>query len=200
MQQLVAEVGRPVVLSDRALRQLARVKSARREALQAGGHEPTIDELAERSGLAREQVVRLLAIEQTPRPLDEPLREEQGLGATLVETVVDSSAEGEYDRVLGRMEIDLMRGLSDELEDRERAILRDHYGLGCPPQTLREIGGSLGLSAERVRQIEEIALKKLRTAAESRLNGTDPLENGRERPIEKTILTLAPNEGRAPDC
>ena len=75
MQQLVAEVTGPVVLSDRALRQLARVKDARRTHLQAGGHEPSTAELVETTGLSREQVENLVAVERTPRALEEPTGE-----------------------------------------------------------------------------------------------------------------------------
>jgi RNA polymerase primary sigma factor len=52
--------------------------------------------------------------------------------------------------------------LIDELEGRERSVIRSHYGLGQEPRTLREIGGGLGLTAERARQIEAAALTKLR--------------------------------------
>jgi len=53
----------------------------------------------------------------------------------------------------------------DSLDERERAILRARYGLGGRQHTLREIAAPLGLSAERVRQVEMAALQKLREAA-----------------------------------
>jgi RNA polymerase sigma factor (sigma-70 family) len=51
------------------------------------------------------------------------------------------------------------------LEQREQNVLQSHYGLGCEAETLREIAAELELSVERVRQIEEKALGKLREAA-----------------------------------
>jgi RNA polymerase sigma factor (sigma-70 family) len=62
------------------------------------------------------------------------------------------------------MEIEEVRARTEDLGDRERMILADHYGLGRPARTLREIGEDLGVSPERVRQIEERALEKLRVA------------------------------------
>jgi DNA-directed RNA polymerase sigma subunit (sigma70/sigma32) len=60
------------------------------------------------------------------------------------------------------MEIGEVRDFADQLGERERAVVRAHYGLGQPPQTLNEIGSALGLTAERARQIEVGALSKLR--------------------------------------
>jgi DNA-directed RNA polymerase sigma subunit (sigma70/sigma32) len=61
MQQLVAELTRPMVLSDRALRQLARLKDAHRGAMAESGREPSRDELIAHSGLSADQVDGLLA-------------------------------------------------------------------------------------------------------------------------------------------
>ena len=66
--------------------------------------------------------------------------------------------------MLDRIEIGEVRDLADQLDERERAVVRAHYGLDQPAQTLNQIGGSLGLTAERARQIEVGALDKLRDA------------------------------------
>jgi RNA polymerase primary sigma factor len=175
MQELFAEVTRPVALSDHAVRGLARVRAARRDHVQAHGAEPTRPELAAATGFTRAQLDSLLAIDRTPRSLEEPLGADEGTAATFGEMVADPGAEQEYEQVLDEMEIEAVRGLTDRLDERERTVLRSHYGLGRPPQTLNRIGAGLGLSAERVRQIEAEALKKLREAA------ADPRSVVRER-------------------
>jgi RNA polymerase sigma factor (sigma-70 family) len=166
MQQLVSELTRPVVLSDRAIRQLARVKDARRAHLQSHGREPTTAELAAETGMPRSQVEDLIVAERSPRGLEEPVSGDDAGGATFGDLVADPLAEEEYDRVPRRLELEELPGLLQELDDRERTILHARFGLDGPEQTLRELAGCLGVSAERVRQIEQRALGKLRTAVE----------------------------------
>jgi RNA polymerase sigma factor (sigma-70 family) len=165
MQKLVAEVTRPIVLSDRALRSLAVIKGARRDHMRDHGREPTNLELAAATGFTTSKLESLLAVEMTPRGIAEPLTADDGTAATFERAVTDPQAEQEYDEVLDRMQMQEMRDLTAALDERERTVLSGHYGLGRPPRTLREIGDELGLSAERVRQIEALALQKLRDAA-----------------------------------
>ncbi|MEA2333383.1 MAG: polymerase primary sigma factor [Thermoleophilaceae bacterium] len=167
MQQLVAELARPVILSDRALRQLARVRQAHRDHLQAAGHEPTTTDLARRSSLPRERVESLIAVDRTPRALEEPLGGDEDRGGMLGDMLSDPRAQDDYERVDRRLEIERLRALPQALGERELAILCAHYGIDCPSLTLREIAGLLNLSAERVRQVEERALGKLRLALAS---------------------------------
>jgi RNA polymerase primary sigma factor len=165
MQELVAELTRPAALSDHAVRALARIGAARREHLRAFGREPTAAQLAAATGLSRPQVDSLLAVDRVPRSFEEPTVADESTPATFGETIADPGAEIDYEQVLDGMEIEVVRGLADELDEREREVLWRHYGLGRPPQTLTGIGAYLGLSAERIRQIEEQALSKLRAAA-----------------------------------
>jgi RNA polymerase primary sigma factor len=165
MQELVAELTRPATLSDHAVRGLARVKAVRREHVQTYGTEPTAAELAAATGFTRAQLDSLLAIDRTPRSFEEPLGADEAAMGTFGEMVADPAAEKEYEQVLDTMEIEAMRDLADRLGERERTVLRRHYGLGQPPETLSRIGAGLGLTAERVRQIEKEALEKLREAA-----------------------------------
>jgi RNA polymerase sigma factor (sigma-70 family) len=152
MQELVAELHGPVALSDRAVRALAQLKLARREYVQAHGAEPTDADLSRATGFTRAQVERLHATARRPHALDD----------ALADAVVDPGADEEYARVLDRLEIHEVRRLADQLDERERAVIRAHYGIGERARTLGEIGGDLGLTAERARQIEVEALRKLR--------------------------------------
>ena len=162
MQEFVADVARPVSLSDRAVRSLALVRSVRREHEQAYGAEPTADELSRATGLTRSQLESLQASERTPRAIEEPLAADSESVATVGETIADPGAEQAYQDVLDELELGYLRDLTSELDERERAVIRAHYGLGQQPQTLSEIGAGLGLTAERARQIEVGALNKLR--------------------------------------
>jgi RNA polymerase sigma factor (sigma-70 family) len=81
------------------------------------------------------------------------------------ELLVDPLAQDAYDELLDHSEIDQVRALLGSLGERERMVLRARYGLDGPEQSLRQVGERIGLSGERVRQIENRALGKLRAAA-----------------------------------
>lgn len=151
-----------MVLSDRALRHLSRLKDAHRAAVQQDGREPDRVQLAERSGLTLDQVDNLLATERPPRSLDEPVAGEDGAVGTFGDLLVDPLAEDEYERMLSAVQAHELHGLLAGLSDRERRVLQARYGLDDGVErSLREVGAQLGLSGERVRQIEHRALGKL---------------------------------------
>ena len=164
MQELVAELTRPVALSDRAARELSHIRRARNESLQRDGKEPTTEELSAASGLAPAQIESLMATERLPRGLEDRVSADEASSPTIGETIVDPVAERAYEKVLDDLEIHGVLDLTNELDERERAVIRSHYGLGQEAQTLNEIGAGLGLTAERARQIEVAALIKLRQA------------------------------------
>jgi RNA polymerase sigma factor (sigma-70 family) len=166
MQQLVAELSRPVVLSDRAARELAQVRRAQRKLGQLGGHEPCTAELAAETGLDPAQVERLHAVGSRARALDERLPGEDGPGETLGERLPDPIAEEAYERAGWRLEARALPALLGTLDERERTVVVRRYGIGGPAETLQEIACTLGLSAERVRQIEHAALDRLSDRAE----------------------------------
>ncbi|MBS1861131.1 MAG: sigma-70 family RNA polymerase sigma factor [Actinobacteria bacterium] len=167
MQQLVAELTRPTVLSDRALRRLSRVREAYEEGLRSSGREPGRDELAASAGISRQQVDDLLAVDAGSRSLEATLGSgEEGRIGTLGDLIADPLAEGEFELVLEAMEVKELLSLLAGLSERERSILRARFGLeGTPEESRRQLAERLGVSAERVRQIEERALRKLAAAA-----------------------------------
>jgi RNA polymerase sigma factor (sigma-70 family) len=174
MQQLIAELTRPMVLSDRALRHLAQLKRAHAEFLREHGRQPTASELAAATGLATVQVDELLALERPPRSIEEPISGSEGELGVFGELLVDPLAQDAYEQLLDRSEVEQVRALLGSLGDRERMILRARYGLDGPQQSLREVGEGIGLSAERVRQIENRALAKLRAGADRGTSGPLP--------------------------
>lgn len=161
MQQLVSELTRPLVLSDRALRHLSRVRQAHDEAVREHGRVPTAQELAARSGLRVDLVRDLLSAERAPRSLEGSAGDHDTDVGSFGDLLVDPLAEDGYERILDAIEVQELHRLLAGLSNRERAVLSARYGLHGPEQSLRGVGESLGLSGERVRQIERLALGKL---------------------------------------
>lgn len=164
MQQLVAELTRPVVMSDRALRQLSKIKDAA-ASLQRDGHSPSLSQLSDRTGLEERQLANLITADRPPKALEEPIPGEEGQVGTFGELIADPLAQDEYERVITNIAIGQLRDLLSGLSDRERSILQARFGLDGESASLGELAGRLGVSAERVRQLENRALGKLRAAA-----------------------------------
>ena len=163
MQHLVAELTRPVVLSDRALRNLSRLKQLHHEELQRSGRPPSRSELAERSGLEPADIDDLVAAE-AGRSLDEPVQGVDGDFGSFGDLIVDPLAEHDYERVLAAIDLEALHSVFSGLSERERHVLELRYGLDGDELSLRQVGERLGLSGERVRQLKRRALAKLGAA------------------------------------
>jgi RNA polymerase primary sigma factor len=161
MQQMVSQLTGPVVLSDRAQRALSRLGTARSAYLQEHKREPTRDELAAATKLDGSHVERLMATRVRPRALDEPIGDADG-GFCLGDMLADPGAEDELGCVPHRTAADGLGELLARLDERERRVVRGRFGLDGQERTLRELGRDLGVSAERVRQIEQRALDTMR--------------------------------------
>jgi RNA polymerase sigma factor (sigma-70 family) len=165
MQQLVAELTAPVVLSDRAARNLVRVKRVRSAYVQANRREPSDSELAESARMPLDQVQHLISIERAPSSLQAGPPGDEGTATAFVERLADPVPEEDYERVVDAAGGEGIEDLAAGLGGRERRIVFAHYGIDCRQRSLREIGEEFELSVERVRQLEERALEKLRQAA-----------------------------------
>jgi RNA polymerase sigma factor (sigma-70 family) len=167
MQELFSELARPVVLSDRAERQLARINGARRTHLRDRGRDASLAEIAASTGLSLLQVTSLVAAGRPARSLDEPV-EAQGADGRVGDQIADPSAEEAFDEGPWPIDVSMLRPLLQALSARDRRVVTARFAIDGPERTLRELGAELGISAERVRQIEQRALDRLSQEVEAR--------------------------------
>jgi RNA polymerase primary sigma factor len=127
------------------------------------GREPSDDELAEEIGIPVERVAELRNGSARPASLEAVIDEDDS--TQLGEMIADEDAQTSYDRLLDQDLQNQLKGALHVLDDREKKIVFQRFGLdGSSPKTLEQLGATIGLTRERIRQLQAKALEKLRKA------------------------------------
>ena len=145
---------------------LSKLRHKIEEVRQETGTEPTAEELALALDIKPEDVSDLLRVYRPQLSLDAPLND--NMDSTRLDLLESSRLPSSEDIYLHASLINEVRGLLDHLEPREAMILRARFGFDDKPKSLAAIGRELGLSRERVRQIETRARSKLRALAKDK--------------------------------
>lgn len=165
MQQAIAEQSRAVRLPTHVLWDIHRLREERERQRAADGRDPAAAELARALEWTERHLDDVLRAERPAASLDAPYPGDEDEVTVLGDLVADPLSAEAFEQVLHDAASGSIRALLSTLTDRERQIVGWRFGLDGEELSLRQIGRRLGMSAERVRQIEERALAKLRTAA-----------------------------------
>ena len=151
----------PVHLVDK-ISKMRRVAMRLQEEL---GREPTDEELGEELGITRARVAQMRLAAIRPASLDAPIGDEDS--NNFAEVVQDENADTPYEMLEDKTVTGMLQEMVTKLDPREATIVRYRFGLdGGSEKTLEEVGEKFGVTRERVRQIQNIALRKLRKMIE----------------------------------
>jgi RNA polymerase primary sigma factor len=159
----LADQGRTIRLPVHVAEQVRRLMRTRRVLAQKVNRDPTIEELAKESGFPVERVIQLLDLVEDPVSLETPVGDGESLYGDLIEDTKTESPDGATSDRLRSAELGVAL---DKLNPRMRHVLSARFGLdGQAARTLEEVGSELGITRERVRQLESRALRELRMVA-----------------------------------
>ena len=161
ISKVITEQSRAIRVPIHAIEQLSKMNKITNELFQELHREPIAAEIAERMGVTIEKVKELQNIVKEPVSIDQTINDEED--ATVADLVADTSIESPLVDLHKEEVCRKIQDVLSTLEEREADILCRRYGiLNNRPQTLEEVGNAYGLSKERIRQIENKALNKLR--------------------------------------
>jgi RNA polymerase primary sigma factor len=163
IHRALAEQAHAIRLTPLAMSKLAKLRRVAHGMAGAMGREPTDEELAEELGMEASSVQHLKNVSARPASMDAAVSDDGA--TTLGSLLVDESAEDPLEALSGK-DLGIEAGeLLAALKTRERAVVVRRFGLeGHRAMTLEEIGSELGCTRERVRQIQDEALKRMRRA------------------------------------
>jgi len=165
--QALAEQSRIVRVPLNRAGALHRIGRRSSSLLQELGREPTVEEIADDLDITEDEVQRTLAISQSHLSLDAPMT--PGEDNRLLDYLPDQYSPGPEDETYDHALKNTVEEALSSLKERESKILRLYFGLDDQePMTLEEIGSLMGITRERVRQIKEKALQRLRHASRAR--------------------------------
>ena len=166
IRRALANQPRTIRLPVHVVSKVSKLQQAEVKLVELLGREPSEEELADEVGMKLSQVIRLRnAAIVRPASLDAPMGDEDS--SRLGEVIKDERALTPYEELEERTSIMALMDLIPKLDAREAAILRLRFGLdGSTEQTLEEIGKKFGVTRERIRQLQNETLEKLRRMLE----------------------------------
>ncbi len=162
----IADKARTIRIPVHMVEKLNRVTHVERQLLQRMGREPEPAEIAEELKITVREVRDILRVAQMPISLEKPVGDEEE--SELGDFVADDRTEEPFDTATERLQREDIQKALDALPERERQVIELRYGLrGHEPLTLEEVGRAFGVTRERIRQIENNTLKKLKGLPEA---------------------------------
>jgi len=159
----LADQGSTIRLPVHVAEQVRRAQRSRRQLAQKLNRDPSVEEIAQDSGFTVERVRELFDLVEDPVSLETPVGDGESMVADLIE---DERAESPDGASAERARAVELKAAVERLNPRMRHVVTRRFGLdGKPPQTLEDVGTDLGITRERVRQLETRALRELRAVA-----------------------------------
>jgi len=157
----IADQARTIRIPVHMVESINKVHRVQRQMIQELERDPTIEELADKVDMTPARVREIMRISQDPLSLDSPVGEEDD--SNLADFIEDQHAEAPAEMAARKMLGDAVVEALDQLNDREKAVVRLRFGLDDgQARTLEEVGREFGVTRERIRQIESKTLAKLR--------------------------------------
>jgi RNA polymerase primary sigma factor len=134
------------------------------------GREPTDDELAEEIGIDSDKITRLKSVGIRPASLNAPIVDNDS--TEFGDMIGDDEAQTPFELLRDKNLLGEVDGLLEVLDPREKKIISQRFGLdGGKPKTLEDVGKDFGITRERIRQLQNVALAKLRRALTQKEDG-----------------------------
>jgi RNA polymerase primary sigma factor len=167
IRRALSNHGKTIRLPVHVIDKLTRIRGAEVKLRELFDREPTDDEVAEEIGLDARRVRLYRDASRAPVALDAPISSEDA--TTISEHVADANAAAPFAELQTRTDNELVQAVLGTLDPRESRILSMRFGLDDGrPKTLEEVGASLGVTRERIRQLQEQALEKMRFTMDKR--------------------------------
>jgi RNA polymerase primary sigma factor len=162
----IADKARTIRIPVHMVEKLNRVAHVERQLVQRLGREPEPAEIAAELKVSVREVRDILRVAQMPVSLEKPVGDEEE--SELGDFVADETTEGPFETATENLQREDIQRALDALPERERQVIELRYGLrGHEPLTLEEVGRAFGVTRERIRQIENNTLKKLKQLPEA---------------------------------
>ena len=163
IKRALANQSKTVRLPVHMVQKIARMRRIARQLTEEMGREPTEEEISEVTGIPRKKLARLMQASQRATSLDAPVTD--GEATTYGDIISDDSLKNPLEILTDKNSSEQLKDLLETLDERESRIIDARFGLnGQRPMNLEEIGRDFGLTRERIRQLQNKALTKMRQA------------------------------------